>query len=296
MLEGNHQGFLKNGAPHFLQIEENAIFSLKAHPHEDLNWTIPECSFWDIDLGLNSGMLSLKDPAFFFSLSLALEKFTQEIWPSFQEKTVGLSLYQGPFDIADRLIWDAEMEEHLLEKFPEVNATSRLFFAADLFAEFLHRLASFLPVELPLFCFFDVKTIPSFAHQAALFNPTRFEHLHLALKHSPLPFRGLAWKEGGSFGGHVGEKLISQAPRARKIGLVVPHDQELLGGYAQKFDALIEQALIQNVPFRLVPEQLLTAEWDGLDALLILPDAISKQGKRMLQGFTATGGQIITTL
>jgi hypothetical protein len=42
-----------------------------------------------------------------------------------------------------------------------------------------------------------------------------------------------------------------------------------------------------------VSEEKLTEEWDGIDALMVLQNTISPQGKRKLQGFAASGGEII---
>ena len=43
---------------------------------------------------------------------------------------------------------------------------------------------------------------------------------------------------------------------------------------------------------RLIAEERLIYDWDGVDELMILPETLSPQGARMVQGFAATGGTI----
>ena len=42
----------------------------------------------------------------------------------------------------------------------------------------------------------------------------------------------------------------------------------------------------------MIPEALLTMEWEGLDEIYTLPDALSSEGARRLQGFIAAGGAV----
>lgn len=49
---------------------------------------------------------------------------------------------------------------------------------------------------------------------------------------------------------------------------------------------------IPDAPFRLIPEQLLTHLWDGLDTLLIDPESITPLCARKLRGFEAAGGEV----
>src|ERR1700722_10980696 len=132
-MEGSQHGFTRNGElflPRIQEVEgeydpatDNAVLiKLSASLGAELNWDEEKARaqqfvqkgallFWQIDLGLESNSLSLKDPAHFFSYGIALEQFSQEIWPAFQEHTLGISLYRGTYDILERLIWDASVEE-----------------------------------------------------------------------------------------------------------------------------------------------------------------------------------------
>jgi|GEM_PF-4499593 len=55
----------------------------------------------------------------------------------------------------------------------------------------------------------------------------------------------------------------------------------------QSFE-LVEEAIEERV----IAEERLIYDWDGVDELTILPETLSPQGARMVQGFAATGGLI----
>ncbi len=51
---------------------------------------------------------------------------------------------------------------------------------------------------------------------------------------------------------------------------------------------LVEEAIEERV----IAEERLIYDWDGIDELTILPETLSPQGARMVQGFLATGGVV----
>ncbi len=316
MITGSHQGFFLDEKVFTPCIcEEENVIKLTADPLADLSWDeeIQKAEekngllFWQIDLGLEKGALFLKDTSYFLSLSIALEKFTQEIWPKFKERTVGVSLYKGEFDLTQRVMWD-EMTQELFDEYLTENSASqadaevkRLFFVADLFAQFMHRLISYLPAEAAVFALFDSVRISDRALQACLFSPARFEHLHLALKHCSLPLRGLNWESGKALGGTVGKggrmKDEGGSEEIREItgitsAILLPQDHACSAGVLEKLNELILQLEDGQIPYRLIPEPLLTEEWDGIETLFVIPEAVSAQGKRMLQGFEIAGGEV----
>jgi hypothetical protein len=310
MITGSHQGFFLDEKAFTPCIcEEENLIKLTADPQADLSWDeeiqkAEERSgllFWQLDLGLEKGALFLKDTSYFLSLSIALEKFSQEIWPKFKERTFGISLYKGEFDLTQRVMWD-ETTQELFDEYLAEHADSlaesevkRLFFVTDLFAEFMHRLISYLPTEAAVFALFDPEKISNLALQACLFSPARFEHLHLALKHCSLPLRGLNWENGKALGGVIGKGGSQKAEgRSEEIrrALLLPQDPACSPEVLKKLNQLIMQLEEGKIPYRLIPEPLLTEEWDGIETLFIVPEAVSAQGKRMLQGFEIAGGEI----
>jgi hypothetical protein len=49
----------------------------------------------------------------------------------------------------------------------------------------------------------------------------------------------------------------------------------------------------QNVSFRILSENFIINQWDGLDILIVDPQTLSSSGIRKLQGFCAAGGMIV---
>ncbi|MBI2743286.1 MAG: hypothetical protein HYX48_05155 [Chlamydiales bacterium] len=319
MIEGSQHGFSLDANPFFLRIAENSsIFDKEKHNaisillparlNDELRWKeeIEKAEefvqngtliFWQLDLGLEEGALILTDPALFFSFGIALEQFTQQLWPAFKEKSLGVSLYRGAFTTTERLVWDAGLEEHYAQYRKGSllsEPVSKQLFSTNIFAEFLHRLISYLPVEVAPFCQFDTESIKSLALQSLLFSRARFEYLHLGIKGCALPLRGLTWERGSSIGGWIGESAYNSLHKpAAQIGLIIPQDASLSCEIIEKLEETLAYLLKQDASFRMISELHLTEEWDGIETLISIPEAISPQGVRMLKGFAATGGKIV---
>lgn len=133
--------------------------------------------------------------------------------------------------------------------------------------DYIKSLASGLPEELP--CYLKI-CYPrcSLSEYLYFFSKEAFEGFHLLLE------------------GEFKNYFAMEAPR---LGIVLPSLDKIL-----HFEQLIQQLHLQSIPFKVIPELLITQEWDGLDYLLIFSDSISFQGKRKLNGFLAAGGSIIT--
>ncbi|MEX1013058.1 MAG: hypothetical protein WDZ27_05140 [Waddliaceae bacterium] len=56
---------------------------------------------------------------------------------------------------------------------------------------------------------------------------------------------------------------------------------------------LIEMLQQQKQSFRLIPESFLTYQWEGLDKIFVLESGLSREGRRSLQGFIATEGEVV---
>ena len=224
---------------------------------------------WEIGLGLERGTLFLRDSTVFFAHGLALEQFTKEIWPEFKNGTLSVSLFRGPFDVEERIFWDAALEEEFHDFMPQLADfhQRRSLFAGTVFAEFLHRLISYLPTEVLPVCHFEVPQEMSRALAACLFSRARFEYLQMELK----------------------EPIHVQVSTA----VVIPSDafctQEALAELEEIFTHLAKNC----IPFRMISEIFLTEEWNGIEQLYVASSALSPQGKRMLQGFEAAGGTIL---
>jgi hypothetical protein len=267
----DHHGFYHKNAPFYPVEGENiASVRLPARLSDDLTWIVGEAGelecahkmvaegkflFWEIDLGLEDLQLMPEDSSSFYSFSLALEEFTKRVWPNFQEHTFGVSLYRGGADFSSLFPsshWEREGSDEQLH-------------TTQLFSEYLHRLVSFLPDAALIFALIDLPAELSFARQCQLFSKERFESIHLGFQ-----------------SGHA----------LATVGICLPGDDHITRSVLEQFDAAAAGLIAEGTPFRVVAEEKLTEEWDGLDRLIVFPSAVSARGKRKLLGFIAAGGVV----
>ena len=286
MFTADHHGYCREGRPFVPAIQEDAhplldwsnvvCVRLPARLSDELSWTKEKeqaqqiiasgkAILWEIDLGLPSFTFTPENSAAFYSFSVALEEFSATFWPEFKTQTFGVALYRGEvpnetnFPIKD---WEAVY----LERSPSYD-----LFCTQMMSEYIHRLVSFLPDSVLVFVVVDVSFISSPGKIAQLFSKARFEHVQVILK-------------GGPFWDYVSPKL----------GVYLPKDELLDASLIQELDKLMIELKEKGTAYRIIPEDKLTEQWDGIDTLIVPEGAISWQGKRKLLGFAAAGGNIIS--
>jgi hypothetical protein len=318
LFTADHHGFYRNGDPFFPLIQEqtfplmdwsNAVLlRLPAQLNDDLDWSKErefaaqiassgKSIFWEMDLGLSPFQFTPENSAAFFSFSLALEEFTAKIWPEFQKQTFGVALYRGGAPSPKNFpltSWESGFLDWSSE-FKTVDLESSFYdlYCMQMLGEYLHRLISFLPETVLPFALFDVSLIRSPGKIAQLFSKNRFEHVQLALKGAKCPFAGICWGEGQNAQGILSEvQSIKESISEPSLGLYFPKDPHIDRLFIQQLDSLISQFNEKQIPFRIISEEKLTEEWDGIDHLIVPSQAISGQGRRKLLGFIATGGNV----
>ncbi|NGX37864.1 MAG: hypothetical protein K1000chlam2_01029 [Chlamydiae bacterium] len=134
----------------------------------------------------------------------------------------------------------------------------------QVFSEYLHRLASALPEETTPVILFDLDEGCPFASLVLKLCRRRFEHFELLFSGVRIPI--------------VGEESI-----------IVSLPQDSL--YDEKtFQPLFSR--LEGTPFKCIPEELLNEHWEGVDQIMVERSTLGEMGKRMLQGFEATEGEI----
>jgi hypothetical protein len=315
-VTADHLGFYREKAALFSKIQSapyplrewTDVVSLKlpASLRDDLDWSeekrTAECIIkskkwilWEIDFQFQLHKLPPFDTSAFFAYARALEEFVK--WSClFSEQTFGVCLYRGGIDFfsffdhrweemffewLDELVQAAyaghELKNSLQQKkegeWIHTDLGQHYFhlFAADTFAAYLHRLASFLPDGTVPFAFFDARTLDSPAYTAQLFSKERFKHLYLGVNDWEFSF------------------VDGEIPA---LAICLPSDPYCDRRIAAELDRVMKELYSKATPFRIICEENLTEEWDGLDQLIIIPESISPRGKRKLQGFAAAGGEI----
>ncbi|MFT5317901.1 MAG: hypothetical protein ACI8RA_001160 [Chlamydiales bacterium] len=283
--------------------------------------------FWQMDLGLFEQLKRpLSDTTQFNSVAFSLQHFSEGIWKEFCDKTLGIGLYCGDAELTRNFSWDHEQLTHLQgwvqERFEstvqlsdamelKLDSWDKLspdglskslrglqllrLFCRDAFVDYLDLLTTRLPVSLQAFAFFDVSKLVSSAEILTLFNPESFEHLRCAIKGNLEQIPALAWGEGKSSVGSISREpleLLNESDRS--IGICLPPVETASSVFTSRLTEIIENLESKNLSFRVIPETLLTMQWNGLDYLVVDSSSVSDLGLRKLQGFCAAGGVVAT--
>ena len=221
---------------------------LDASFSSDLNWNIDlttELVTIEFDFGWGKGPFLINDPALFQSYTLAIDKFSKEIWPHVREKCSTVILFRGSLSILSTIVVsDGELSP--VE-------------AANVFGNYLHRLASFLPEEVPVAALFDDTAHFSKGEAAQLLSQERFSHLQLSL-----------------------------SPSESTTGVLLPLDEHCTPAIIKELTCLF----VEVPDLRVIPERMLNELWNGLDELVVFEEALSQYGKRQILGFEAAGGKV----
>lgn len=261
------------------------LIRLPAGLKEDLDWSSHRriaqeftekgiSILWHLDFGITPESFNPYETAHFFSYTLAIEHFFKKIWPEFQDKTTGLCLYEGSLKFSSNR---SEKLSHFFDEFTQdyndafVREDLFELFSINLFSEYLHRLASFLPDNLSPYCMLDLSYQKSRAKIAQILSKRRFEHFELIVKGADIPIR---------------EKNF--AP----LGICLPTDEKLTPAAMKQLEVVLNVLVEKNTHFRIISEETLNEEWLELEELLIFPTLLTPQGKRMLKGFEAAGGTL----
>lgn len=260
---------------------------LGGEPHDTLDWAqalararqSEKKIFWRLELGLEQSFFPLEEEARFQALALALQQFTKEVWPAFQEKTAGVCIYQGSADFSETFSW-TERQRGNFAVWLEGRAdslVSRRLFCADSFAVYFQMLSHRLPDEAAVFLLLDATGLKPPSQAFQVLSKERFQHFEVALRGERLPREGYCWE---------GDRLsLRSIPGS--LGLVFPESNQ--PDALERFDRLLA-----DNKAKVVFESFLTEEWEGLDRLLVLSEGIAVQTLRKLKGFCAAGGEVIS--
>lgn len=128
-------------------------------------------------------------------------------------------------------------------------------------AEYLKMLAERIPDDIPIYL--EYTSLPEDPLERALVtNPERFGRILIRAPYS--------WR--------TDEEV--------KIGILMPPLDVV--SHLEPF----RKAIQDNPSAKLIPEERLTASWEGLQLLLYSEKCLSNQGRRKIQGFIAAGGEV----
>ncbi len=148
----------------------------------------------------------------------------------------------------------------------------------------LQLLASRLPQSVRPFIFLDTTDIADATTYFQAINQVTLGSLLPILKGKwpqlyPYAFPALAWDHACSPLGVVSDRFCEPLSEKKVERAVLMPEK---GSFP-----------IPEGDFRLIPEALLTHEWDGVDQLLVDPSSVHGRCQRKLKGFEAAGGEVI---
>lgn len=251
---------------------------------------------WDIELGLYSCLhFPLHNETQYLSLKLALEHFCDTLWNEFEEHTKAVCLYRGDADFSPTFHWDdtqiKSLQKWMEEGFVDIDTLQKevnirvsnfsdlhpshflnteeghqliRLFCAQVMSEYMVMLSGSLPEALTPSVELDATNVSDAIHRAQLLSKERYPHF--------------AFSE---------ENLANVGVCMLPLTCYRPSQYKELRTAVQELQK-------REIPFKFVPESMLTTEWDGLDYLIVNPAVVTPLAKRMLQGFCAAGGTVVS--
>ncbi|GAB4231224.1 MAG: hypothetical protein Tsb0021_09530 [Chlamydiales bacterium] len=231
---------------------------------------------WLLDLGLFKDLpQSLKNPTQIQTLELALQHFEKTLWNIFQDRTQAVVVFQGSLNFASELKWDHDLlteYKDWMEQY-HIPASSKLtesLFAREVASQYLNELVSTFDEDVPCVIHLDAREINDLTLFSLLSDKHRFDWIEPIIFNPPF-------------------KQDTQA----NVGLCFPGNFHVAQPQLLVYQETLKSLLERKIPFRCVYEESLTNDWQGLDYILALPSAISKNGLRKLEGFCAAAGTVI---
>jgi hypothetical protein len=217
--------------------------------------------FWCLDLGLfEEADVQSQEDRRLEALKRSVEHFETEVWQQFQEASIGVSLYQGSCSLSEIQV------------------------------ETLEALSAHLPGEAEPFLLLDGSHLSDPIEMARSLSKERFPHFTLAVRGVDLPLQEYGWETSSGEKGFIGTRLVEEPSKNPSVGICLPAS----GSSPFLYDA-INRLKEMGKEFRIIPESLITVEWQGLDYLIVDAGSLSSQTIRKLMGFCAAGGTVVAS-
>jgi len=252
----------------------------------DLNWSVEQADepiLWELDLGLFDRLVHpISNEMQLRSFGLSIEHFVNfEV-----DKSLGVCLYCGDLDFSLGYPWDEDQEHNFLHWCQENGCDAsepfmKKLYCRDAATEYLNLLANYLPDSITPHLLLDASSIQDPFDCARLLDPERTERFQRAIRGSKVMTRDLVW----------GEELAP--PASANTGVFLPQSVNYQECSASRYRKVLQVLNEKGVSYRLIAEDHLIRDWDGLDVLIIDPGSVSRFGMRKIMGFQAAGGAVV---
>jgi hypothetical protein len=241
---------------------------------------------WDIDLGLFSRLpLPLADETQFRTLDFATHHLLKQIRERFLPLTLGVVLYRGGLDFSVGFPWEPEgrtRTQGFTERALRLDCRNHCL-------GYLRQLIVGWPDTIQSIVLLDATRLRHALDVILLADRQRYHGFAVAIKGTDVVNGLLGWDRASPHG-VLARKLppITEEPPV-SIALCLP--QAFPQGYDfSALEATVATWMREKRAFRVVTEEFLTVEWDGLDHIVVDESTLTPSGIRKLQGFRAAGG------
>lgn len=247
---------------------------------------------WEFDFGCTNSLgFRLQDPMQWNISQVAIEHFVGSIWPKYEKETTRVSLFCGTIDWIHHLYWDEAQKEHFqrwkkvsripgasscsLESFSQTKETRHILslYASEQLSNYLHSLGSHLTEDVIRSATFITTGYTSIWRAAQMLSRERFPHILIDVNYTAI-------------------SSLQHYPHT--VALCLPQDQYLNEEVGELWESLYIELEKNSIPFRVIPETFIAEDWSALEKIIVLTNSLTEFGKRQLQGFSISGGQIIS--
>lgn len=223
-----------------------------------------------LDFGFSHKEMHFLDEMAFSSYQTAIEECLKIISP-YKNQIQEMILYQGNGYFGEAISSYEDTRENYSswseETFGKVSFSSHTLhiFSIRILMEYLHRLSACIEDISVATHFSGIKKSP--AHLAELFAKEYFPYIRLGGLKDPY------------------------LKKDTSVGLVVPKLGHMNYDLFNQITEILHQ---KNITYSLMQEDFICDSWQGIDDLIVLSDTMQTNGFRMLEGFCAALGRIVS--
>ena len=270
---------------------------------------------WDIHLDFPNYLAHMRFEGLYNAHFLSLQIFVNKVLDGFADKTFGVILFSGPLDLGNQFEWTesdlidfqewladlykdpvhlfgqrqceilggfssfSNLTLYMLEITPFARHLKHLY-QLNMLCAYLHRLAASLPDSLCVFASMSTKQFTNLGFLSQLLSKERFAHITFLVDDERVSQEGLNIAKNGC---------------EIRCGVCFPNDEQCTESSLLDFHEILSSLDEAGVRYNVIPEFMLTSSWNGLDHLIYSKQALSPQGKRILQGFFVAGGNLVAS-
>jgi hypothetical protein len=231
-------------------------YKLDLSPSSHLRWNVPESSLpiiFDLDFGLfGPNWKGVLHQGFFQSCQFALNHFVKELG----NQARGVILARLTLPVSQDIV------------------------------EYLELLANALPCNMSRLLLLDASNITDAKTFSEEIRSDRFGPFTIAIHSSLFATKNICWKKGIRTSGFIGQNT----PEIHKFSpscAFLLHKSEVTD-----FSHVMDDFIREQRQFKVIPEEQLTAEWDGIDELIITTRRYQESTMRAIDGFKAAGAEV----